>query len=96
MLSAGVSDSIIPETTFVVAYGDDCEGINYIIGEGSQVVNTDGKRGVVSGEVTIKHIDGEYDITVDVVNLVQHRVRAHYRGGLVKSAIGYDIALPNK
>ena len=96
MLSAGVSDGIIPETTFVVAYGDDCEGINYIIGEGSQVVNTDGKRGVVSGEVTIKHIDGEYDITVDVVNLVQHRVRAHYRGGLVKSAIGYDIALPNK
>lgn len=96
MLNNGVSDSIIPETTFVVAYGEDCEGINYIIGEGSQVVNTDGKRGIVSGEVTIKHIDGEYDITVDVVNLVQHRVRAHYRGGLVKSAIGYDIALPNK
>ena len=96
MLNTGVSDYIIPETTFVVAYGDDREGINYIIGEGSQVVNTDGKRGVVSGEVTIKHIDGEYDITVDVVNLVQHRVRAHYRGGLVKSAIGYDIALPNK
>ena len=96
MLNTSVSDYIIPETTFVVAYGDDCEGINYIIGEGSQVVNTDGKRGVVSGEVTIKHIDGEYDITVDVVNLVQHRVRAHYRGGLVKSAMGYDIALPNK
>ena len=96
MLNTGVSDGIIPETTFVVAYGDDCEGINYIIGEGSQVVNTDGKRGVVSGEVTIKHIDGEYDITVDVVNLVQHRVRAHYRGALVKSAMGYDIALPNK
>ena len=96
MLNTGVSDYIIPETTFVVAYGDDREGINYIIGEGSQVVNTDGKRGVVSGEVTIKHIDGEYDITVDVVNLVQHRVRAHYRGALVKSAMGYDIALPNK
>ena len=96
MLNTSVSDYIIPETTFVVAYGDDCEGINYIIGEGSQVVNTDGKRAVVSGEVTIKHIDGEYDITVDVVNLVQHRVRAHYRGGLVKSAIGYDIVLPNK
>lgn len=94
MLSNSVNDKIIPETTFVVAYGDDCEGINYIIGEGSQVVNMDGKRGVVSGEVTVKHNNGKYDITVDIVNLVQHRVRAHYCGDLVRGAIGYEIELP--
>ena len=96
MLNNGVKDYIIPQTTFEVAFGEDREGINYIDGEASQIVNMDGKTGVVGGEVTVKHIDNKYDITVDVINHLQHRIRAHYRGELRHGMVGYEVVTPTK
>ena len=96
MLNNSVKDYIIPETTFVVAFGEDREGINYIDGEASQIVNMDGKTGVIGGEVTVKHIDNKYDITVDVINHLQHRIRAHYRGELRHGMVGYEVVTPTK
>lgn len=96
MLNNSVKDYILPETTFVVLFGEDREGANYIDGEASQVVNMDGKTGVVGGEITVKHIDGKYDITVDITNHVQHRIRAHYYGEFRHGIVGYKIITPNK
>jgi hypothetical protein len=96
MLNNSVKDYIIPETTFEVAFGEDREGINYIDGEASQIVNMDGKTGVIGGEVTVKHIDNKYDITVDLINHLQHRIRAHYRGELRHGMVGYEVVTPTK
>ena len=96
MLSNSAKDLIIPETTFVAVFGEDREGVNYIVGEGSQIANMDGKAGIVGGEITVKHIDNKYDITVDVINHLQHRVRAHYHGEFRQGMVGYEIATPIK
>lgn len=93
-LSNNVKDYILPETTFVALFGEDREGANYIVSEGSQVVNMYGKAGVVGGEITVKHIDGKYDITVDIINHLQHHVCAHYYGELRHGMIGYEIVTP--
>ena len=94
MLSNNVKDYILPETTFVALFGEDREGANYIISEGSQVVNMYGKASVVGGEITVKHIDGKYDITVDIINHLQHHICAHYYGELRHGMIGYEIVTP--
>ena len=94
MLSNNVKDYILPETTFVALFGEDREGANYIVSEGSQVVNMYGKASVVGGEITVKHIDGKYDITVDIINHLQHHVCAHYYGELRHGMIGYEIVTP--
>ena len=36
----------------------------------------------------------KYDITVDVINHLQHHVCAHYYGELKQGMIGYEIVTP--
>lgn len=70
------TNAIIPAATYSVG-GEDGYVINV---SDSEIANEDGKQNIVSGSVTISHIEGGYDISVDLVNAVQHRVRAHFCG----------------
>jgi hypothetical protein len=60
----------------------------------NQVLHMYGKASVVGGEITVKHIDGKYDITVDIINHLQHHICAHYYGELRQGMIGYEIVTP--
>lgn len=96
-LATSATDRIIPETTFVVANGEDRDGINYIDSSGSQIANEYGKTGVVGGEVTVKHVEEGYDISVELINHLQHKIRAHYVGTLSSNGVvGSPIATPSK
>lgn len=75
-------DAIIPAATYSVG-GEDGNIIN---AEMCEVANEDGKSPIISGSVTISHIDGGYDIYVDVVTAKQHRIRAQYVGVLASNA----------
>lgn len=96
MLCNSAKEYIIPETTFVMTTGEDSKDVNYIVGEGCLIANMDGKTQVIGGEISVKHIDEEYEITVDVINHLQHRILAHYRGKFKHGMVGYPILTPNK
>ena len=69
-------NSIIPAATYTVD-GEDGNVINVNLCE---IANEDGKSPVAGGSVTISHIDGGYDILIDVLTVKQHRVLAQYTG----------------
>lgn len=69
-------NSIIPAATYTVD-GEDGNVINVNLCE---IANEDGKSPVVGGSVTISHIDGGYDILIDVLTVKQHRILAQYTG----------------
>ncbi len=97
MLAEAVEDYIIPETTFEVLFGEDRNGKNYVDSNASEIANDSGKTKIVSGTVTVKHVEGGYDISVDIVNHLQHHIRAHYTGELKHSGmIGSPIVTPGK
>lgn len=97
VLTEAVEDFIIPETTFEVLFGENRNGKNYVDSDASEIANESGKTKIVSGEVKVKHVEGGYDIEVDVVNHLQHRLRAHYTGEFTHGGmIGSPIVTPNK
>ena len=69
-------NSIIPAATYTVD-GEDGNVINVNLCE---IANEDGKSPVVGGSVKISHIDGGYDILIDVLTVKQHRILAQYTG----------------
>jgi hypothetical protein len=71
-------DAIIPAVTYTVG-GEDGNVINVNLCE---IANEDGKSPVVGGSVTISHIEGGYDILIDVITVKQHRVLAQYTGAV--------------
>ena len=90
--SAVVSENaIIPAATYTV----DGEDGNVINAHLCEIASSDGKSPVVSGSVTISHIDGGYDILIDVVNIQQHRTLASYSGPIKSNPyMGGPIANP--
>lgn len=97
MLAEAVTDYVIPETTFEVLFGEDRNGKNYVDSNASEIANDSGKTKIVSGTVTVKHVEDGYDISVDIVNHLQHHIRAHYTGEFKHSGmIGSPIVTPNK
>lgn len=71
-------DAIIPAATYSVG-GED----GYIINaEMCEVANEDGKQPVISGTLTISHIEDGYDVYIDVYTSTQRRIRAHFNGAV--------------
>lgn len=71
-------DAIIPAATYSVG-GED----GYIINaEMCEVANEDGKQPVISGTLTISHIEDGYDVYVDVYTSTQRHIRAHFNGAV--------------
>lgn len=71
-------DAIIPAATYRVG-GED----GYIINaEMCEVANEDGKQPVISGTLTISHIEDGYDVYVDVYTSTQRHIRAHFNGAV--------------
>ena len=70
------TNAIIPAVTYSVGSEDG----NVINAELCEIANEDGKQAVMSGSVTISHIEGGYDIYVDITTVIQRHIRAHYRG----------------
>ena len=71
-------DAIIPAATYSVN-GED----GYIINaEMCEVANEDGKQPVISGTLTISHIEDGYDVYVDVYTSTQRHIRAHFNGAV--------------
>ena len=86
-------DAIIPAAKYTVD-GEDGNVINATL---SEIASNDGKSPVVSGSVTISHIDGGYDILIDVVNIQQHRTLASYSGPIKSNPyMGAPITNPEK
>ena len=86
-------NAIIPAATYTVD-GEDGNVINAPLCE---IASNDGKSPVVSGSVTISHIDGGYDILIDVVNIQQHRTLASYSGPIKSNPyMGGPITNPEK
>lgn len=94
MLASAATDHIIPETTFEVLYGDDRTNANYIDADACEIVNENGKTKVVSGTITIAHCEDGYDIMMDVVNHLQHNIRAHYKGDFSHGIVGSPVVSP--
>jgi hypothetical protein len=71
-------DAIIPAATYSVD-GED----GYIINaEMCEVANEDGKQPVISGTLTISHIEDGYDVYIDVYTSTQRHIRAHFNGAV--------------
>ena len=86
-------DAIIPAAKYTVD-GEDGNVINATL---SEIASNDGKSPVVSGSVTISHIDGGYDILIDVVNIQQHRTLASYSGPIKSNPyMGGPVTNPGK
>ena len=86
-------DAIIPAAKYTVD-GEDGNVINATL---SVIASNDGKSPVVSGSVTISHIDGGYDILIDVVNIQQHRTLASYSGPIKSNPyMGGPVTNPGK
>ena len=86
-------DAIIPAAKYTVD-GEDGNVINATL---SEIASNDGKSPVVSGSVTISHIDGGYDILIDVVNIQQHRTLASYSGPIKSNPyMGGPVTNPEK
>jgi hypothetical protein len=86
-------DAIIPAATYSVG-GED----GYIINaEMCEVANEDGKQSVISGTLTIKHIEDGYEVDVDVYTSTQRRIRAHFRGKISSNPyMGGSVGNPTK
>ena len=71
-------DAIIPAATYSV------NGENgYIINaEMCEVANEDGKQPVISGTLTISHIEDGYDVYIDVYTSTQRHILAHFNGAV--------------
>lgn len=86
-------NAIIPEATYSVG-GENGYVINV---EGCEIANEDGKNQIYSGSVTITHLEGGYDIYVDVVTIKQHRIRAQYTGKVSSNQfMGGSVTNPEK
>ena len=86
-------DAIIPAAKYTVD-GEDGNVINATL---SEIASNDGKSPVISGSVTISHIDGGYDILIDVVNIQQHRTLASYSGPIKSNPyMGGSVTNPEK
>ncbi|MBO7313875.1 MAG: hypothetical protein J6U48_06575 [Alistipes sp.] len=71
-------DNIIPAATYSVD-GED----GYIINaEMCEVANEDGKQPVISGTLTISHIEDGYDVYIDVYTSTQRHILAHFNGAV--------------
>lgn len=90
---AAVND-IIPEATYYVDNEND-GGYNFNL-ENEYDIRINGvKTKLKSGTMVIKHISGGYDITVDVVSIHNHVVKAHYAGPIGEiSIMGRPITNP--
>jgi hypothetical protein len=86
-------DAIIPAATYSVG-GEN----GYIINtEWCEVANEDGKQSVISGTLTISHIEDGYEVDVDVYTSTQRRIRAHFRGKISSNQyMGGGVENPTK
>ena len=87
-------NNIIPEATYYV-YDENDGGYNFNLENEYDIRIKGVKTKLKSGTMVIKHISGGYDITVDVVSIHNHVVKAHYAGPIGEIAImGRPITNP--
>ena len=86
-------DDIIPAATYSIG-GED----GYIINaEMCEVANEDGKQSVISGTLTISHIEDGYDVYVDVYTSTQRHILAHFCGKISSNQyMGGAVENPTK
>lgn len=87
-------NSIIPEGTYYVDNPENDGGNNFNLDYCDMKVNG-AKTFLLSGTMTIKHISGGYDITVDMKSINQHSINVHYAGPIGEiSIMGRPITNP--
>lgn len=87
-------NDIIPEAIYYVN-DENNSGFNFNL-ENEYDIRIDGvKSKLKDGTMTIKHISGGYDITIDVESIHNHKIKAHYAGPIGEITImGRPITNP--